>query len=212
MGFCTVCGSAVESGARFCTVCGTQTSIARSNGSAAAAQPALYTSAPDPTPAPDPNSQSSERPAPELFAYESRTSGDSGFRAVLFIIAVAIVLGGLTAYFFLRTEKPRGPAPIIDGRAAAAVQPSQTYGLENYPGARPIAAYGAPGENVIAAFETTDTPPQVMGYYRVRFPVSQITGDSTTATLSADMNGRRVLVVADALIHGSRVRILFDSN
>jgi hypothetical protein len=209
VGFCTTCGGEQESGAKFCTNCGTRANGGASAGSGAAVQPAPE--APPVTTTPSPALPVTDAPQsyPDSPFYpESAKQSSSGLAKGIAIVSAIVIIGCAIAYYFLAPQKPKGPAPIIDGMQQASSAPAaQTFGLEKYPGARPVSASGSDTEQVLAAFETNDNPSQVMGYYRVRFPVAQVTADPTHSTLSADLNGRQVLITADALIHGSRVRI-----
>jgi hypothetical protein len=126
---------------------------------------------------------------------------------MVWIIALVAIVAGVGLYLLSVKPKPSGPAPIIDGRASGA---SQTFGLELYPGAHLIPSTNYGVGIAIAAFETTDSPSQVMGYYRIRFPVSEVTVTDSGQMLVADMNGRQVTVRADALVDGSRVSITYS--
>ena len=209
MDFCTTCGTAQEPGAKFCTHCGTKASGGESAGSGAAVQSAPDVAPAVTAPAATPASVASRQPYPEPTFYPERTGQSSGLGKALAIVAVVVIVGCSIAYYFLAPRKAHAPAPIIDGRQVSDVTAVQSYGLEKYPGARPVVANSSETEQVIAAFETNDSPQQVVGYYRVRFPVAQVTVDPTHSTLNALMSGKEVLVTADALVHGSRVRISY---
>jgi hypothetical protein len=209
MGACANCGSFQEPGVKFCTSCGTRASVGESasNGTAVQAAPELRPAATALAETP----QAGEIPSsyPESPFYPESKSGSGGLGRGIAIVAVVVIVGCALGYYFLAPQKPKGPAPIIDGRQNVATT-VQTFGLEKYPGARPVAASSSDTEQVAVAFETNDTPQQVIGYYRVRFPVAQVTTDPTHSTLSAEMNGNQVLITADALVRGSRVRISFS--
>lgn len=194
MSFCGKCGSSLEPGAHFCGTCGSQLAPVQSNGSGTAVQVAV--AEPEPTPSSVPF---------EHYPVATSTPG-SGVKPFFIVVATVILLGAAVAYMLLRPSRPKGPAPIIDGLAVSSANVS-TYGLEKYPGARSVPVYGGSAEPVVASFESNDSPSQVMGYYRVRFPVSEVSYDPTGATLYADMNNQRVVVHAEPLVHGSRVRI-----
>ena len=204
MRVCTTCGSEQEPGTKFCTTCGTRVSAGESAGSGSAVQTAPEApSVPAAAPALNASQSYPESPYPPDSPKQHKGSLGKGIA----IVAVVAIIGCAIAYYFLAPQKSHRPAPIIDGLQANTVPAAQTFGLEKYPGARPVSASSSDNEQVLAAFETNDTPAQVIGYYRVRFPVAQLTVDPTHSTLSADMNGRQVLITADALVHGSRVRI-----
>lgn len=189
MGFCTQCGSSFESGAQFCTRCGARSvgavpSEVASSGAGTAVQPALEPVMPLPLAGAHPNSNK-----PMIIA----------------VIFVLLVAGG-AAYYFFSQPKSSAPAPIVDGPQSSSAA-LETYGLQNYPGARPTPVFGEASGRVIAAFETSDSPEQVMGYYRVRFPVSEVISTETGLVLTADMNGSGIEVRAEPMAQGSRVQI-----
>ncbi len=209
MKFCTHCGAVVDAENRFCTSCGARVeplsgeapaplqASAAAAQSAVAAQPAI---AAQPALAP---AEVADTAPPEPVEVTTRSGPSLAMILAMAVLAVAIIGVG---YLMLSGRSHRSaPAPIIDGTQGTPAP--QSYGLEKYPGARPIAVYGNAGENVIAAFETIDTPEQVIGYYRVRFPVAQVTSTDDAWVLAADMGGRQVQIHAHALAHGSRVQI-----
>jgi len=188
MGFCTQCGSSFEAGAQFCTRCGARSvgavaSEVASAGAGTAVQPALEPVMPLPL----------------------KGAPNSNKPMIIAVIVVLLVAGG-AAYYFFSQPKSSVPAPIVNGSQSSSTT-LETYGLQNYPGARPTPVFGDGAGRVIAAFETSDSPEQVMGFYRVRFPVSEVISAETGLVLTADMNGSGIEVRAEPMAHGSRVQI-----
>jgi hypothetical protein len=212
MGFCTTCGGALDPGAKFCTNCGMKAYGGESAGGGSAVQAAPETPRVAEVAQLAPVISAPQSYPESPFYPDAPKQSSGGLGKGITVIAVIVIVGCAIAYYFLSPRKPHGPAPIIDGTQTSAVFAVQTFGLERYPGARPVSANSSDAEQVLAAFETNDTPAQVIGYYRVRFPVAQLTIDPTHPTLSADMNDRQVLITADALVHGSRVRISMLRN
>ena len=65
------------------------------------------------------------------------------------------------------------------------------------------------GENVIAAFQTKDTPQQVVGYYKVRFPISEVSSNDGQMELRAALpSAGRVIVRATPQDRGTLVHII----
>src|SRR6266545_1459115 len=132
MGFCTSCGGAQEPGTKFCTNCGK-----RVNGRESVARGTAVQSAPEVTPAatavmePSPLAEPQKIPSappvietpqsyPESPFYPDTPIQPGGIGKGLAIVAAIVIVGCALAYFFLAPQKPRGPAPIIDGRQTSS--------------------------------------------------------------------------------------------
>ena len=136
---------------------------------------------------------------------------------MLMIVVVVVVIGIAGTLFLLSRihggdSGPRGGAGGItaggssDNESDAFVR---NLNLAAYPGATAVAVTSDSGENVIAAFQTRDTPQQVIQYYRVRFPVSDTVGQEGQSELWATLaNSKRIVVRATQQPNGSRVDIV----
>jgi hypothetical protein len=186
---CTQCGAELDNANQFCTQCGARRATVQSSGTATAVQPAPAA------------------PVADTAIADLQFAERSGVRPMVWLVVLIAIVAAVGAFFFAERTKSSGPAPIIDGRAAAS---SETFGLDRYPGAHPVSAQISTSDAVLASFETSDSPDQVIGYYRVRFPINQVASTASGEMLRADLNGRQVTVLADALVHGSRVLITFS--
>ncbi len=84
--------------------------------------------------------------------------------------------------------------------------------LGNYPGATPAAIATLTGETVVAGFLTRDTPQQVIGFYKIRFPVSTTAETDSKSELSATLpGGQRVRVQAQSQGSNTQVMILQEN-
>ena len=205
MSFCTACGKSVLDGAKFCTSCGAALSAA-----AADPEPSLSTTK---AAAATALAMAPAEPESPATSYEPAPGGDSSsaFLIVGLALLVLIVLA-VSAIFYFRGQSSKKTA----SPPAAAAAPSKTTGpapnlnLANYPGSTPMAVIDG-GQDVIAAFRTRDTPQQVIGFYKVRFPVSTTTGDERQSELQAELpDGQRIRVHAEQGSGGTEVHIIRD--
>lgn len=211
MSFCTGCGKPLQQGARFCAECGTpvqdvaaQASAANTVAQSAAAVRPAQVQAPLPV-------------LPESSTWE-RTSGSGPSQGliVLGVVLVLMIVAAVGGIFYMRSENS-GSAAVAKQVAAipeslpatnSAVELGNALNLGSYPGATPIPLATFQGENVFAAFLTRDTPDQVIGFYKVRFPVAETSAlDSGTQLVAALANGEHIRIVAVTKPNGTEVKI-----
>lgn len=219
MNFCTNCGKPLDEGAMFCTSCGSPVSV-KSQTTAAGAVPALAVAkAPEaetvPVAAPS-AVQGLEFPAPDFSS--PHRSGSLGTVLIVMVIVVVVGVGGtllVLGRIHKSGETPAStatPAPSganNDGGTSDADAYIRNLHLASYPGATAAAVTSENGENVIAAFQTRDTPQQVVGYYKVRFPISETTTSDGQMELRAALPDRGgVIVRATAQGSGTLVNII----
>lgn len=212
MSFCTGCGKSLQDGARFCTSCGIRIPAAASpttapvnagsSSPAAATAPAMEQSARD-VPAIAPPSQTPIAPS----------SGVSPFVVVICIILILLIGAAVSATLYLHTQS----APKVAAEKAARTTPQaepeddsiRALHLESYPAATPVAIVTLNGEAVIAGFVTKDRPEQVVQFYKVRFPISDVSSDEAGAHLSATLPGtQRIRIDAEPQGDGTEVKIV----
>jgi hypothetical protein len=208
MNYCTGCGKSLDDAARFCTNCGIRVA------SAAPAVQVAGSSAAAPAPAVVPVAQESPATpvAPVTPVYESPAPSSSNSAFVIIISIILLILIGGTVAASLYVHNQRGPKEAA-AEAAAAPQPAapeDTYiralNLGNYPAATPVAIVTLNGETVLAGFITRDRPDQVMQFYKVRFPISEVTTDNLGSHLSATLpNNQRIRI--DAAPQGSSTQV-----
>lgn len=210
MNFCTGCGKQVEDQARYCSSCGTpvgsavSTAQVTSTGSSAAAS----TQAPEPVQA--------SPPEPQLLMPQS--SSGSPVLVVVGILLIVLIGAGVGATLYMRRQpdaKQTPSATVTSSEAPAnssANEPDpymRNLNLGSYPGATAIAVTDEGAGEVIAAFRTSDTPEQVIGFYKIRFPVSDSNAEEGKSELNATLpNGQQILIEATAQPNGTEVRII----
>lgn len=209
MNFCTNCGKPLNEGAAFCT-CGSPVSIAPPTTAAPAPVPAAVITAPE--------TSAATAPAPEVPAPNfSLPQRSSNLGTVLIVMAIVIVIGVCGTLFVLgRIHKGRETAATPAASSGANNSGSsdadaylRSLHLGSYPGATAAAVTSDTGEDVIAAFQTKDTPQQVVGYYKVRFPISELTSSDGQMELRAALpNSGSVVVRATAQNSGTLVNII----
>jgi len=81
--------------------------------------------------------------------------------------------------------------------------------LGAYPGSTAVAVTDESAGEVIAAFQTRDTPQQVIGYYKIRFPVANTSDEEGKSELRAALpNGQQILIQASVQANGTEVHII----
>jgi hypothetical protein len=110
-------------------------------------------------------------------------------------------------------SQPANQAGAASSNAASTPSEGDAYlrslNLGSYPGSTPAAITTDTTENVVSAFQTRDTPQQVIGYYKVRFPVADTIGDSSKSELRAAFpGGAHVVIRAMQQPNGSLVYII----
>lgn len=179
MSFCAKCGHTLEQGASFCTSCG------------AAAQSTTPVS----------QSGAAVQSAPEYTNY-SPQGGRSSLLAVVVVGLVILFSAAVAGAWYYRTHT---------GQVAAnpAGRSEDSLNLGKYPGSTPIRISNSQDEYVVASFLTRDTPDQVIGYYKVRFPVSETTRTENSAELSAALaGGSNIRISAQSQSNGTEVKIV----
>jgi hypothetical protein len=126
---------------------------------------------------------------------------------ILGSISLAAVLGAF--FYFHDFSKPGAQA------SGVALSPRDAYlqslNLAAYPGATPVAVASAPGLDVVAAFHTRDTANQVIGFYKVRFPIADITSEEGKSELRAALpNAGHVRIRAESQGSGTDVWIISE--
>lgn len=183
MSFCAKCGHTLEQSASFCTSCGAAAqSTSPVTQSGAAVQSA---------------------PAPEYTNYPPQ-GGKSSLLAVVVVGLVILISAAIAGAWYFRTHT--GQAKVA---ANAADRFEGDLNLGSYPGAISIRVANPEGENILSSFLTHDTPDQVIGYYKVRFPVSETTRTENSAELSAVLaGGSNIRISAQSVSNGTEVKIV----
>lgn len=220
MSYCTGCGRPLEDQARFCTSCGTPVaSVASAAQVTSAGAPAAES-----TPAGEPDPVAA--PEPQLLMPQS-SSGSPVLIIVGILLAVLIGAGvGATLYLRRQPDSKQVPRETMttagNGTAEAATSEAPTnssssepntyirnLNLGSYPGASAIAVTDESAGEVIAAFQTRDTPEQVIGFYKIRFPVANASSEEGKSELRAALpNGQQILIQAATQASGTEVRII----
>ena len=202
MGFCTTCGKALEEGARFCTACGM-------------AVPAAPPPAPAVTPAPTVAAAPAMAPEPQPGTYPVAETASPGSSSSFFLIAggilVLLIVCGVAATLYLRHQsKPREATQTTATQQQDEVDSYiQSLNLGNYPNATPVAIATLSGEKIISGFLTKDSPGQVMQFYKIRFPVSEVSVNGPNAMMTATLaNGQVVRIYAEPQGTSTQVRIV----
>ncbi len=109
-------------------------------------------------------------------------------------------------------RKPKEAAAQAASAPQAAV-PEDDYiralNLGSYPAATPVAIVTLNGETVIAGFVTRDRPDQVMQFYKVRFPISEVTTDNLGSHLSATLpNNEHIRIDAEPQGSNTQVKVV----
>ena len=201
MSFCTSCGRALEVGARFCTSCGNPVQ----STSVSSANPPVVVA-----PAPTPELVSVPPLADVPFSTErNRPSMPLIVVGIVLVILIGLAVGST---LYMRKEPASNAAPKSVDNASNSPDADdylRNLNLASYPGSTPAAITTDSTENVITAFQTRDTPQQVIGYYKVRFPVADTIGDAEKSELRAALpNGAHVVIRAMQQASGSLVYII----
>jgi hypothetical protein len=136
----------------------------------------------------------------------------SQYFVVICIGLILLIGAGVSAILYLRNQS----AAKVESQPATSTVPGTATGdylhslnLGNYPGATPVAIATLNGETVIAGFLTRDKPEQVVQFYRVRFPISEITLAGATSHLSATLpDGQRIRIDAEPQGANTQVKIV----
>jgi hypothetical protein len=153
--------------------------------------------------------------SPPVF-YETPIAETSGVSPAVIVISIVLILligMAVAASLYLRNQSK----PKVEAQKAAAVAaqpaPEDSYiralNLGNYPAATPVAIVTLNGETVLAGFVTRDRPDQVMQYYRVRLPISDVTTENAASHLSATLpNHQRIRIDAEPQGTNTQVKIV----
>lgn len=203
MGYCTNCGNALGPAAKFCTSCGTPAAVAETTPSQTTQPIAGVNAAAAASPATTPIETSYPGPVD----FPSQASGRGKLVFVLGIIALAVAAGAF--FYFHVSAKPGTQAPGV------ALSPVDAYiqslNLAAYPGSTPVAVASAPGQDVVAAFHTRDSADQVIGFYKVRFPMADISSEEGKSELRAALpNGGHMRIRAESQGSGTDVWIISE--
>jgi hypothetical protein len=156
-----------------------------------------------------------------------KSGGESRVLVIVGILLFVAIVAGVGTIFYMRhqpSEKatPKGTATGVESRTAEAgtqgAAPDSAAGesdpyirnlnLGAYPGSTAIAVTDESSGEVIAAFRTRDTPQQVIGYYKIRFPVSNASDSEGRSELRAALpNGQQISIQASAQANGTEVQI-----
>ncbi len=206
MGYCTGCGKPLNEAAKFCTNCGIRVpeapvAVAPVPESVASAAPATAVAA---APAPEPA-------AVTALPQEGQSHGSSAFVVIICAILIILIGAGIAATIYLHNQ--RKPKEEAQQAASQTVSTDDSFiralNLQNYPGATPVAIAVLNGDTVIAGFVTKDRPDQVMQFYKVRFPVSDVTVDTAGSHLAANLaNGQRIRIDAEPQGASTQVKIV----
>lgn len=211
MTFCTGCGKSLEDGVRFCTNCGIRV---KAEGSATApptstAIPAAVAAAPAVEPT---QPQLSPTPSPDYSTPVAASSPNSAFVVIICVILLVLIGGAVSAAMYIRNQRaPKAAAEREEAGQQLSSEDSylKALNLGSYPGATPVAIVTLNGETVVAGFVTRDRPEQVMQYYKVRFPISELTTDTAGAHLSATLpNQQRIRIDASPQGTATQVKIV----
>lgn len=206
MSYCTKCGKPMEAGARFCTNCGAGV-VSTAVAVPLTAQPVVASTESSATEVPVPvPSTASPVPVPDFVPPEPNRR-PTVLIVVGFVILLIVAALGATFYFRGKSASPQAAG------VAAIPADGDTYvrslKLESYPGATSVELMSGSGENTIASFHTRDTADQVIGFYKVRFPVADTTSSEGVAELRAALpNGEHIVIHADRQANGTEVRII----
>jgi hypothetical protein len=143
----------------------------------------------------------------------SPSSGVSPVVGIICVVLLLLIGIAVSATLYLHNQRK----PKVEAEKAAASSPVpapeddyiRALNLGNYPAATPVAIVTLTGETVIAGFVTKDRPDQVMQYYKVRFPISDVVSDSAGSHLSATLpNNQRIRIDAEPQGNGTQVKIV----
>jgi hypothetical protein len=203
MSICGGCGKSLEDGARFCTNCGIRvqapTTVTDSAASSLGAAPAMAPSVPE---------------SVAVLPVSEMAPASSGFPFAVIISVVLILLIGaaVSATLYLHNQsRPKVEAQRVAASAQSNNDDDYIHALNlgSYPGASPVAIATLSGETVIAGFVTRDRPEQVMQYYKVRFPISEVTAENAVSHLLASLpNNQRIRIDADSQGTNTQVKIV----
>jgi Flp pilus assembly protein TadG len=153
--------------------------------------------------------------APVTPVYETAapTSNSSAFIVIICIILLILIGGTVAASLYVHNQRKPKEAAAESGSAAQQAAPDDTYiralNLGNYPAATPVAIVTLNGETVVAGFVTRDRPDQVMQFYKVRFPIAEVTVDNLGSHLSAALpNDQRIRIDAEPQGSSTQVKII----
>lgn len=221
MSFCTGCGKPLDEQARFCTNCGTPATVVSSpiaQTSTSASPPAAPVRAREPVAA--------AAPEPQLLMPES--GSESRVLVIVGILLFVLIVAGVGTIFYMRHQPDekavsKGTTTGVESGTAEAgtsgTSPNPSAGqpdpyirnlnLGAYPGSIAIAVTDESAGEVIAAFRTRDTPQQVIGYYKIRFPVATARDEEGKSELRAALpNGKQILIQAAVQANGTEVQII----
>jgi hypothetical protein len=211
MKYCAGCGKPLDDAARFCTNCGIRVPSAAlpaqgPSSSAAAPAPAVASVEPPPVPTPV---------TPVMPVYESAapSSSNSAFVVIICIILLILIGGTVAASLYIHNQRKPKEAATEAASAPQQGAPEESYiralNLGNYPAATPVAIATLNGDTVLAGFVTRDRPDQVMQFYKVRFPISEVTTDNLGSHLLATLpNNQRIRIDAEPQGSSTQVKIV----
>jgi len=210
MNYCTGCGKPLDPGAKFCSTCGASVPLAGTG--TPLSDDSVPVAGGAPTAAAFAPAVSSEAPmTPDYVGNPSQ--GSSSALIVVGIILVLLIGIGIGAIIYFRSQSAKPESQKIAGGDHSPDVAGDTYlqslNLASYPGSTAAAVANDTGENVIAAFRTRDTPQQVIGYYKIRFPVADVVGQEGQSELRAALpDGEHVVIRAIQGQNGTSVLII----
>jgi hypothetical protein len=142
------------------------------------------------------------------------SAGISPFVIVVCAILILLIGIAISATVYLHNQrKSKVAAENAAATASERIPPDDSYiralNLGNYPAATPVAIVTLNGETVVAGFVTRDRPEQVMQFYKVRFPISDMATDNAGAHLSATLpNNQRIRIDAEPQGTGTQVKVV----
>ena len=211
MKYCTGCGKPLDDAARFCANCGIRVPSAESSASGSLSSAAAPAAAVAPM-----AQEAAVAPVPPITpVYESAAPSSSNPAFVVIICGILLLLIGGTVAATMYVHNQRKPKEVAAEAASGpqAAAPEDTYiralNLGNYPAATPVAIATLNGDTVIAGFVTRDRPDQVMQFYKVRFPISEVTTDNLGSHLSATLpNNQRIRIDAEPQGSSTQVKVV----
>jgi Flp pilus assembly protein TadG len=142
------------------------------------------------------------------------SAGVSPFVIIVCVVLILLIGIAISATLYLHNQrKPKVAAEKAASIASERTAPDDNYiralNLGNYPAATPVAIVTLNGETVVAGFVTKDRPDQVMQFYKVRFPISDMATDNAGAHLSATLpNNQRIRIDAEPQGTGTQVKVV----
>ncbi len=156
--------------------------------------------------APAPAPQATSLPEPPNFGPPLRSAS----RLPVFVVTIVVVVLGVAGTIYLLGNIHSGNRDAGSGSVASPADALiRSLNLPQYPGSKPAIVSSNSTEEIIAAFQTRDTPQQVMGFYKIRFPVADTLGQQGQSELRATLaTGEHIVVRAASQSEGTLVTII----